>query len=212
MARSRLNSPKRAVFTWATKPAANSFPVGTPIWISDVGVNGGSSWVTNGVGWIPVNGKLLIAANEPALNHTGDIVDQTGASGTDRVLYTLPADILGPHGSLEIHHVWSYTNSANTKTLRVRFGGTSGTSAQLPQPTTTATAQLSCFIRNQNSKTSQIYFAPSSSNTFVTSSSSLATSTIDTSVAQDILIGGQLTNTGEFVKLEAYRIYVEPAW
>lgn len=211
MARARLNSPSRTVFTWVTKPAATDFPVGTPIWITDVGV-GGSRWISNGAGWVPEQGRLLLAANSPALNHTGDLVDQTGPSGTDRVLYTLPADILGPNGVLEIHHLWSYTNSATTKTLRVRVGGTAGTSAQLPQPTTTATAQLACYIRNQNSKTAQIYFAPSSSNTFITSTSALTTSTIDTSVAQDILIGGQLTNTGEFIKLESYRIYVEPAW
>ncbi len=201
------------MYTWETKPAAKAFPVGVPIWISDVGVGGGGSrWYSNGTGWVPEAGRLLVAAGEPALNHTGDIVDQTGASGTDRIVYTLPADILGTHGVAEVSHFWSYTNSANTKTLRVRFGGTSGTSAQLPQPTTTATAQLSCFIRNQNSKSAQIYFAPSSSSPFTTSSSAVTTSAIDTASAQDILIGGQLSNTAEFIKLEAYRIWVEPAW
>lgn len=211
MATAKLNSFKRPAFTWATKPVANAFPVGIPVWITDVGM-GGSKWETNGTGWVPCNGKVLLAAAEPALNHTGDIVDQTGASGTDRVIYSVPADLLGTHGVLSVETVWSYTNSTNVKTLRVRFGGTSGTSFQLPQPTTTATAQLLCMIRNTNSKTAQSGFAPSSSNTYVTSASAITTSSIDTSTAQDLIIGGQLTSSGEFIKIEAYRIWAEPAW
>lgn len=210
MSRTRLNSPKRLVFAWATKPAADNYPVGVPVLMSDVG--GGTFWFTNGTGWVPVAGSVLLAAGEPALNHTGDTTDQTLSGAADRVIVTLPADIMGPHGVVRVETLWSYTNSANTKTLRVRFGGFTGTSFQLPQPTTTATAQLLCIIRNTASKSAQAGFAPSSSNTYVSSTSAVTTAAIDTARAQDILIGGQLFSAGEFIKLEAYRVWVEPAW
>lgn len=210
MSRTRLNSPKRLAFTWSTKPAANAFPLGVPVYISDVA--GGSLWYSSGAGWVPVGGSVLLAAGEPALNHTGDTTDQTQSGATDRVIVTLPADIMGPHGVVRVETLWSYTNSGNTKTLRVRFGGFTGTSFQLPQPTTTATAQLLCVIRNTASKSAQAGFAPSSSNTYVSSTSAITTATIDTSQAQDILIGGQLSLGTESVKLEAYRVWVEPAW
>lgn len=210
MSRTRLSSPRRVAFTWATKPAANAWPVGEPIYISDIA--GGSLWYSNGAGWVPISGAVLLVAGEPALNHTGDLVDQTLAGATNRITVPLPADMPGPHGTVRLETFWSYTNSGNIKTLRVRFGGTSGTSFQLPQPTTTATAQILCIIRNAASKSAQIGFAPSSSNAFVTSTSAITTAAIDTSAAQDILIGGQLSNVGEFIKLEAYRVWVEPAW
>lgn len=210
MSRTRLNSPKRLVFTWTTKPLANAFPLGVPIFISDVG--GGSLWQSNGSGWVPVGGSVLLAAASPGLNHTGDLVDQTLAGATDRIIVQLPAGIMGPNGTVRVETLWSYTNSANAKTLRVRFGGASGTSFQLPQPTTTATAQLLCVIRNTGSVSAQSGFAPSSSNAYITSTSAITTAVIDTSQVQDILIGGQLTNTSENIKIESYRIWVESAW
>lgn len=209
MARARINSPKRAVFTWATKPAANAFPVGVPVYLSDIGV-GGSSWYTNGTNWYPVSGKLLYAQSNNPISITGTLNDQTGSSGTARATVTLPSNILLDNGSVEIETLFSYTNSANAKNLRIRFGGTSGTVYLNTSPTTTACVQNLCYIRNNNAANSQKGFLAAASSHFG-SSSGLTTSSIDTTTSVDILIGGQLTNIGETITLESYAVWIRPS-
>lgn len=209
MATFKLNSGKKIPYTWATKPAANTFPVGVPIFITDVGV-GGSEWFSNGTNWYPTNGKVLLAQNSNPVPITGTLNDQTGPSGTNRVVFTLPAGIMLANGSLEIETFFSYTNSANAKNLRVRFGGTAGTVYLNTSPTTTSVVQNTCFIRNNNATNSQKGFLAAASNHFGSGAGN-TTSTIDTTLAQDILIGGQLTNVGETITVESYAIWVRPA-
>lgn len=48
---------------------------------------------------------------------------------------SVPANSMGPNGSVIVTAVWSYTNSANVKTMRGRFGGTT---FYQTQPTVTA--------------------------------------------------------------------------
>lgn len=209
MARARINSPKRPVLTWATKPAANAFPVGVPVYISDVGV-GGSTWFTDGTNWYPQGGKVLIAQNSNPISITGTLTDQTGSSGTARAIITLPSNILLANGSMEVETFFSYTNSANAKNLRVRFGGTSGTSYLNTSPTNTACVQNNCYIRNSNATTSQKGFLAAASNHFG-SAAGTTTSAIDTTAAVDIIIGGQLTNIAETITLESYAVWVRPS-
>ena len=209
MARSRLNTVNKTVVTWATKPAANAFPVGVPIYISDVGV-GGSRWITDGTNWYPEAGRLLLAQSGNPVSITGTATDQTGPSGTSRAIVTVPAGILLSNGSLEVETLWSYTNSANAKNLRVRFGGTSGTVYLNTPPTTTGCVQNICIIRNSNATNSQKGFLAAASSHFG-SSTGTTTSTIDTTAAVDVVIGGQLTNTGETITLESYVIWVRPS-
>ena len=209
MARSRLNTVNKTVVTWATKPAANAFPVGVPIYITDVGV-GGSRWITDGTNWYPEAGRLLLAQNSNPIAITGTVTDQSGPSGTDRAIITIPAGILLANGSAEIETLWSYTNSANAKNLRVRFGGTSGTVYLNTSPTTTGCVQNVCIIRNSNATNSQKGFLAAASSHFG-SAASTTTSAIDTTAAVDIVIGGQLTNTGETITLESYTIWIRPS-
>lgn len=209
MARSRLNTVNKTVVTWATKPAANAFPVGTPIYITDVGV-GGSRWITDGTNWYPEAGRLLLAQNSNPISITGTVTDQTGPSGTARAIITIPAGILLANGSAEIETFWTYTNSANAKNLRVRYGGTSGTSYLNTSPTTTNCVQNVCIIRNSNATNSQKGFLAAASSHFG-SGAGTTTSAIDTTATVDIVIGGQLTNTGETITLESYTIWVRPS-
>lgn len=209
MARSRLNTVNKTVVTWATKPAANAFPIGTPIYITDVGV-GGSRWITDGTNWYPEAGRLLLAQGSNPISITGTVTDQTGPSGTTRAIITMPAGILLSNGSVEIETLWTYTNSVNAKNLRVRYGGTSGTSYLNTSPTTTNCVQNVCIIRNSNATNSQKGFLAAASNHFG-SGTGTTTSAIDTTAAVDIVIGGQLTNTGETITLESYTVWVRPS-
>lgn len=209
MATFKLNSGKKHSYTWSTKPAANAFPIGVPVYISDVGV-GGSTWITDGTNWYPQGGKLLLAQNSNPISITGTLNDQTGPSGTARAIITVPANMLLANGSVEVETLFSYTNSANAKNLRVRFGGMSGTVYLNTPPTNTACVQNTCFIRNANATNSQKGFLAAASNHFG-SSSGTTTSTIDTTSAVDVLIGGQLTNIGETITLESYAVWIRPS-
>lgn len=68
-------------YTYATLPsaAANS---GLHVWITDVGINGGSEWRSDGVDWFPVGGEVIMY-NDPTwklISVTGTIV--AGSSST----------------------------------------------------------------------------------------------------------------------------------
>lgn len=67
--RPRQFALKASSYTWAGKPAAASYPVGQPIFITDLGEfdgqnYGGSFWYSNGTTWVPVSGRF-------PLIHTG---------------------------------------------------------------------------------------------------------------------------------------------
>ena len=67
--RPRQFALKASSYLWASKPAAASYPIGQPVFITDVGGFDGQSyrgsfWFSNGVSWTPVNGRM-------PLIHTG---------------------------------------------------------------------------------------------------------------------------------------------
>ncbi len=207
-----LNSARRATFTWATLPAASAWPVGEAVYISDVGV-GGSRWITNGSIWVPEGGRVLLGQDSPAQSLTGNTTDQTGPSGTIRAIVPVPANMMGANGVIEIETLWTYTNSANAKNIRVRFGGTSGTLFLNTAPTTTYGLQNVCYIRNAGATNSQKGFVAASGSHYGTASGTPwpTTGAIDTTAAQGLIIGGQLTNTGETITLDAYAVWCRPA-
>ena len=112
---------------------------------------------------------------------------------------------MGPNGILRVTTLWSYTNSANNKTLRVRLGGLSGTAFQANVVTASNIGVMQRTIQNRNSQASQIGFnaANAASYTTVGSGTSVATGSVDTSADQSIVITGQLASAGETVTLEA---------
>lgn len=117
----------------------------------------------------------------------------------------LPGGLLGRNGRLRITALWTYTNSANSKNLRIRLGGTSGTAFLSATATTTAIQRTLTEIVNRNSEASQVGTSVSG---YVASTTSLLTSSINTATEQEIAITGQLTNTGETLKLEGYLIEI----
>lgn len=118
---------------------------------------------------------------------------------------TVPAGAIGPNGQVEINAHFSVTNSANTKTVRVKFGGTTFFSLNL-----SASAAIQAYSRicNRNSAASQIAYG--GTNGFGTTTTANATGTVDTSGEVTIQLTGQLTNTGETITLESYTVVVSP--
>lgn len=141
----------------------------------------------------------LLAASAVASSHTGD------TNETALATITIPAGAMGLNGWLRVEATFSYTNSANAKTLRVRLGGISGTSHFARSPTTTAGLRLLWVIANRGAANSQVGWQ-SGSNSFDTTSGAITTSAIDTSAATTLVITGLLANSGETIRLESYAV------
>lgn len=135
--------------------------------------------------------------------------DATFASLVD---VTIPAGLIGANGIVRVYYTFTYTNSANTKNLRVAFG--SGNYAASLAVTTTASASGMIMIANRNSVSSQTCSASATTSGFTGgSSSNPQTFTVDTSAAVTLSIGcnwGGATSS-EAINLEQYLVEVIPS-
>jgi hypothetical protein len=139
----------------------------------------------------------VLAASAAPVSHTGDALETALAT------IAIPAGAMGPNGQLRVTTQWSYTNSANNKTLRVRFGGTSGTSYLAQTSTATASAVFQNRMANRGAANSQV---GNSNTAFGASAAAIVTSAVDTDAAVNLVLAAQLANAGENVTLESYLI------
>jgi hypothetical protein len=141
---------------------------------------------------------------------TGMSVTGTG-SETALATIAIPAGAMGANGRLRITAHWTYTNSVNNKTLRIRFGasgaGTGGTLYVSSTATTTAGYRYQLEIANRNAANSQVAFTGATGG-WSTSGTGSVTSTIDTTAASEVVISGVLANTGETITLESYQVEI----
>jgi hypothetical protein len=144
-------------------------------------------------------GPVILCQSGAAQAHTGDTNEFTAAT------CTIPAGALGANGRVEVDALFSYTNSANAKTLKVKFGGTIFHQAA---PTTTATDRVLTFTANRNTTNSQVGPAPGLSSG--TSTGTAVTASVDTTAAVDITITEQLALNTETVTLESYSVRLYP--
>lgn len=115
---------------------------------------------------------------------------------------------MGPNDSLRVSALYSYTNSANSKTLRIRFSTSSGdisggASVMAVASTTTAAQYTQTLIHAANSTSSQI---TQSTGTIQTSAAAPVSSNFDTTTTTYLNFNGQLSNTGETITLLAYNV------
>jgi hypothetical protein len=147
---------------------------------------------------------LLAASAATGMNVTGT------TNETALATVTIPAGAMGANGAVMIQTSWSYTNSANTKTLRIRLGGASGSVHFAFPATTTATFSDLRRIRNRNSASSQVCSQATVAQGIGSSGAAIATSAVDTSVAVDLVISGQLALGTETITLESYEVWLLP--
>lgn len=136
-----------------------------------------------------------------------------GTAVTSEEVYatiTVPANALGANGVVEVYSYWGYTNSANNKVTRIRWGGISGDIMRTSTQTTSASVQLWGGWGNRNNTSSQVGYMSVSGGSFVTSVVALMTATRDTTAAVDIVITGQKASSGETLTLEGYRVIIYP--
>lgn len=149
---------------------------------------------------LALQGAGAIAQSAVAQSVTGTLTETTLAT------ITIPASALGANGQAEIVTLWSVTNSANNKTLKIKFGGSLVLSTTL---TTTSSDQIYTRIANRNGAASQVSQATSNSNGFGTSGT-VTTLAIDTTADVPVVITGTLANTGETITLESYIVKIYP--
>lgn len=122
---------------------------------------------------------------------------------------TLPANTLGPNGSVEILATWAMTNSANNKTTRVRFSGAAGTEFQNRIITTQASSQQLTSISNAGAANAQRGMGLGSPGNGETTNA-IVVGAVDTTADTTIVISGQKASAGETLTLVKYRITVYP--
>jgi hypothetical protein len=124
-------------------------------------------------------------------------------TAVDEVLasFNIPGGILGVNSVLQIEPLWTFSSSANNKTLRIKIGGTTVYSATR----TTSIKEAPLFVlANRNSLTKQI--KPYDDVYVAAGSNAPATYTIDFSVLNTLEITGQRANGGDSLVLEYYRL------
>lgn len=133
---------------------------------------------------------FVLGSSGVASSHTGN------TNETALATIAIPAGALALNGILRVTCLFGGTNNANNKTLRVRLGGLSGTTFFSNVFTTAIGISSVLHIVNRNSAASQVAHAIGISGAFTTG-------TVDTAVAQDLVISGQLANGADTITLEA---------
>jgi hypothetical protein len=155
----------------------------------------------------PITGdaSLMIAKSAVQVSHTGNTNETVLAT------IAIPANALGPNGRIEIWPTFGNNNSGNSKTYRVRFGasgaGTGGTQIWTTSNTTNTVHNALMGIANRNATNSQLAVVSPASATGL-SGGTLGTAAIDTTAATEIVLTGQLANSGDNVTIEGYRVQV----
>ena len=137
----------------------------------------------------------VFGLNNQAVTHTGNLVDTTLRS------FTLPAGSLGPNGQLRVWSLWTVTNNANVKTLRVKLGGVSFSNVQV---TTNLSYQLLTLVRNRNSQNAQIGQPSTNFGGVGATTFGVLTAVVNTAVAQTVELSALLANAADSVTLEAF--------
>lgn len=140
---------------------------------------------------------VTIAQLAVAVPHTGTTAETTLAT------ITIPANAMGANGRIEIDVCWSYPTSANNKTFRQKFGGTTITQSVV---STGASLRTSAFVANRNATNSQVASPNFAASFGASPSAGVTTMAVDTTAAVNILLTAQLANAGETITLEAYSV------
>lgn len=142
----------------------------------------------------------IVSQSAVAVSGTEDTNENTLAT------ITIPGNALGLNGSIEVITNWTFTNSANAKTLRARFSGGSGTIYMSFGHTTSAGQAAMFVISNRNAANSQYggAIAVNSTGGWGSTSNAGITSSVDTTAATTIVLTGQKALGTETLTLERY--------
>ena len=184
-------------YTWATKPDASSVRANHVIFVTDVG--NGSYFISDGTYWEKVHPVKLYTTGSTTTAVTNTTAETQVAS------FTLPGGVMGMNGILRLCPMFSQTNSANTKTLRIKLGAATAIT-QAFGGAGSASAYGILTVRNLNSQSSQ-KSTQGGSLGVGTTSSAIGTSAADTSADITVSLTVQMGALAETVTLE--HLFVE---
>lgn len=150
------------------------------------------------------SGTPIIPASPTAFATTGPGAYTQVTTEVAAYEVAIPANLLGPNGSIEGHSLYTYPNNSNAKTLRARVGtqGTSGNSIMATGPTTSASlGQLFGFV-NRGLTNSQVPNFMLGNAGVGGGSSALTYFSVDTTQIQWINTTLQLAAATDFIVLE----------
>ncbi len=143
----------------------------------------------------------ILAQSAVAIPHTGSLTETVIAT------IAIPPGEMGPFGRLRISALFSVTNNGNTKSCRIRLGGTgiNGTLLIANTGTTTANIRTQCEVANRGLVNSQ-FTAPTSMQGWGVSTGALVTAAVNTDAAFNLYINGLLNPATDTITLESYLV------
>jgi hypothetical protein len=149
----------------------------------------------------------------PSLVFTSGASVTSAAAAPEQNLVSIkvPANTLGANGAVRVTVLWGYTNDANSKTLIIRHGASSGVAGTLllnVAETATASAQTMSMVRNANATNSQVVFPANTISYIETSASAVGTGAIDTTADSYINIDCALANSTDEVTVYGYTVEI----
>lgn len=136
----------------------------------------------------PVTGRISLSAGGVAISWDSiyqsavPIVAPLDTSNNVVLSVNIPGNSMGPNGRLQIRMLWSYLNNANTKSIKIRFGGTAY--AYNAGLASLAGANVVVDILNRGMTNSQIMTPISVNSTLTGMTQPFGVSSIDTTVDQ----------------------------
>lgn len=176
--------------------------------------------------FVAATSYLLIAVNGVVTFTVGDLANpqllstvtlaQSGVaalsvnSTSEQALATIsiPATMMGINGALYVTALWTLTNNANAKALRVRLGGLAGTEFQNLAGASLVTVSAALRIQNRGSLASQVGASVGMNAFGATSTAAVVTGTINTAADQDLVISAQKATGTDTATLEAYTVQI----
>ena len=131
---------------------------------------------------------------------TGSLIETTLKT------FTVPANTIGATGGIRVLVAGTLTGVAGTKTMRLKFGGTTlATITQAAGTTSDWYFDAWCYNTATNA---QRWFIQRNGNDVLTSSFDYITSALDTTQNQILLVSGQLGNVGDNTTATLWDVFV----
>jgi hypothetical protein len=147
-----------------------------------------------------LGGAIVLGQGAGPVSHTGDTNEATLAT------IIVPANAMGVNGRIRIEADFSFTSSANAKTLKAKFGGVTLLSVA---PTAAGFDPIEARVTNRDSSNSQRWAAKRINGSTATTTNA-GTAAVDTTQDVTVAITGQLASASDTVTLESYQVVLYP--
>lgn len=167
-----------------------------------IAVNGTTDYAIAPVGLLEFIETVTVAQSGVAVASANSTAEQALAT------ITIPANFMGVNGALYVTALWTLTNNANAKALRVRLGGLAGTEFQNLAGASLVTVSAAMRIQNRGSLSSQVGASVGMNAFGATSTAAVVTGSLNTGVNQDLVLSVQKATGTDTATLEAYTVQV----